>query len=166
MLHAGCEITSVDEAATTVTLGDGTTVKADVILGADGVHSRTRKVVFGESYQEQPSALSCFRFLIRTQNLLDDPETRIFVEKPGSMMDLVGPDRRIILYPCSQGEYLNVLPIVPRRLAEGVYYRLPLSSDDLEGYSCEGQSSRVEEGESAVCLFRFCIPGPADVGEG
>ncbi|WQF79030.1 Putative FAD-binding domain, FAD/NAD(P)-binding domain superfamily [Colletotrichum destructivum] len=118
VLHAGCEITSVDEAATTVTLGDGTTVKADVILGADGVHSRTRKVVFGESYQEQPSALSCFRFLIRTQSLLDDPETRVFVEKPGSMMDLVGPDRRIILYPCSQGEYLNVLPIVPRRLAE------------------------------------------------
>ncbi|OHF00082.1 FAD binding domain-containing protein [Colletotrichum orchidophilum] len=118
VLHAGCEIKSVDEDANTITLADGTTVKADVIIGADGVHSRTRKVVFGESYQEHPSALSCFRFLIPTKSLREDPETRVFVEKPGSMMDLVGPDRRIILYPCSQGEYLNVLPIVPRQLAE------------------------------------------------
>lgn len=123
MIHTGCEIKSVNEDTNTVTLADGTTVKADVIIGADGVHSLTRKVVFGESYQEQPSALSCFRFLIPTKSLEEDSETRVFVEKPGTMMDLVGPDRRIILYPCSQDEYLNVLPIVPRQLAEGIYCR-------------------------------------------
>ncbi|GJC89468.1 FAD-dependent monooxygenase OpS4 [Colletotrichum liriopes] len=125
-LHTGCEIKNVDEVANTVILSDGTTAKADVIIGADGVHSRTRKVVFGECYQEQPSALSCFRFLIRTESLREDPETRVFVEKPGSMMDLVGTDRRIILYPCSQGEYLNVLPIVPHQLAEGMHCHFSL----------------------------------------
>ncbi|EFQ36627.1 FAD binding domain-containing protein [Colletotrichum graminicola M1.001] len=117
-IHPASEMTNVDEDTSTVTFADGTATTADVIIGADGVHSRTRKAVLGDVYQEQPSALSCFRFLIRTEALREDPETRTFIEKPGSMMDLVGPDRRIILYPCSLGEYINVLPIVPRRLAE------------------------------------------------
>ncbi|KAI6350679.1 hypothetical protein MCOR25_010481 [Pyricularia grisea] len=118
VIHAGSKVESVDENASTVTLSDGTVVKADVIIGADGVHSRTRQLVFGEAYQEQPSPLSCFRFLVSSKTIQEDPETSSFIEKPGTMMDLIGPDRRIILYPCSQGEKLNVLPIVPRQVAE------------------------------------------------
>ncbi|KAK2003341.1 FAD binding domain-containing protein [Colletotrichum falcatum] len=118
VIHPASEMTDVDEDTSTVTFADGTAATADVIIGADGVHSRTRKAVLAGAYQEQPSALSCFRFLIRTEDLREDPETRKFVEKPGTMIELVGPDRRIVLYPCSLGEYINVLPIVPRRLAE------------------------------------------------
>jgi len=48
-LHYSSEIAAVDNGATGVglTLADGRSMEADLLVGADGIHSKTRKLVFG-----------------------------------------------------------------------------------------------------------------------
>lgn len=117
-LRTGCQVRSVDASSGTVTLADGSALVADVVIAADGVHSQTRKTVFGglgsSTVEERPSAASCFRCLIPTAALLGDPETRPLVEEPGKLTEATSPDRKLIFYPCSGGQQTNVLATLPR----------------------------------------------------
>jgi 2-polyprenyl-6-methoxyphenol hydroxylase-like FAD-dependent oxidoreductase len=49
----GATIDAIEQTADTVvvTLADGTTERADVLIGADGIHSRIRSLVFGDETQ-------------------------------------------------------------------------------------------------------------------
>ncbi|HEU4656232.1 MAG TPA: FAD-dependent monooxygenase [Capillimicrobium sp.] len=47
VVHMGSEVTAVDAEAGTVTLADGSTREADLILGCDGIHSVARDAVAG-----------------------------------------------------------------------------------------------------------------------
>ncbi|OBR03126.1 FAD binding domain protein [Colletotrichum higginsianum IMI 349063] len=113
-LRLGCQVKKIDHTTATVTLTDGTTVEGDVIIGADGVHSACRKMLLGSEFQETPSPLSCFRTLIPTKQLLEDPLTAGLVSRPGKMTEAASDDRKIIFYPCSGGSQTNVLAILPR----------------------------------------------------
>ncbi|KAI4240695.1 MAG: hypothetical protein LQ352_007578 [Teloschistes flavicans] len=91
-----------------VTILDGSKHQADLVVGADGLHSVLRGRVVPEGTQTpSPSGMSAFRFLMDTQTLLDDAHLTAMLSKknPGDAAILIDPtekalERHIMWYPC------------------------------------------------------------------
>lgn len=63
---------SCDPDAGSVTLKDGTVLRGDVIVGADGIKSNLRKHVLGHEVQAQPTGFSAYRLMVQTSELEED----------------------------------------------------------------------------------------------
>ncbi|KAH7078764.1 hypothetical protein BKA63DRAFT_465371 [Paraphoma chrysanthemicola] len=114
ILRTRSRVVDVDPASGTVTLDDGSTIVSDVVVGADGVHSRTRpKIPGAEGIKTFGSGKSAFRFLIPRERALADPETRKFAEQDGHLVMIFGRDRRVVVYPTSDNTLLNFVNIHP-----------------------------------------------------
>ncbi|KAH0403898.1 FAD/NAD(P)-binding domain-containing protein, partial [Aureobasidium melanogenum] len=112
-LHLACKVTDVDLHNASVTLEDGRTFNGDLLLGADGLHSFTRKRMVGEI---QPYAVgkSCMRWLVSKETLLADPRTdRASIETPGAFVEWSAPDRRLVAYPCGDDKIMNMCAFAP-----------------------------------------------------
>ena len=88
-------------------LADGATLKADLLIGADGVHSFAVKEVIGYDSPAVPKGLSCFRFLLQSEELIEDPKTVALMEnhegKARYYVIAQGKNtKRIVWYPCRE----------------------------------------------------------------
>lgn len=83
-----------------VILEDSTSLSADLIVAADGVHSNSVAVVIGQPNPAMPTGHSAFRFLIPSEAILEDPETCDFLKDEGAMKIFIGTGKRIVWYPC------------------------------------------------------------------
>lgn len=82
-----------------------TTAKADVVIGADGIHSALRPTVAPE-VEARFSGLCAFRCLVPAA---DAPQMAL---RPVQTLWL-GPGRHFVHYPVSGGRLVNVVAIVP-----------------------------------------------------
>lgn len=106
-IHLNARCTGLEQSARGVTLRlERGEVHGDVLIGADGVHSRIRQALFGA---DQPTftGLIAWRGTIPMQTL------------PGHMRRLVGtnwigPGRHVVHYPVHRGEYMNFIGVVER----------------------------------------------------
>ncbi|KAJ9653757.1 hypothetical protein H2198_007104 [Neophaeococcomyces mojaviensis] len=112
-LNLANAVSEVNPEDGTVTLSDGSTHQADVVVGADGVHSVTRNTVVPGHPKPFSSGKSAFRFLIPKQAVLDDPQTRPYAEADGELAMVIGEDRRLVMYPTSDNTLLNFVCIHP-----------------------------------------------------
>jgi 2-polyprenyl-6-methoxyphenol hydroxylase-like FAD-dependent oxidoreductase len=114
VLRLRSRVVDVDAHAGIVTLEGGETIVSDIIVGADGVHSRTRaKIPGAENMKPFGSGKSAFRFLIPREKALADPETKKFAEKEGHLLMVFARDRRVVVYPTSDNTLLNFVNIHP-----------------------------------------------------
>ena len=99
----GVHVVNYDAEAGTVELADGTTLSADLIIAADGVHSVASKHV-GSYRPVIPSDTTVVRFLVPTSTLLEDPATRELVAGDGicSVYTTSSKTRWIVRYPCRE----------------------------------------------------------------
>lgn len=97
---------------------DGNSAQADLVIGADGVHSVTRTKLPGGNMQPFPSGMSAFRFLIPRETVLADSRTRKFAEDEGNLTGIFAKDRSIIIYPTSDNTQLNFVCIHPDKESE------------------------------------------------
>ncbi|KAF1962602.1 FAD/NAD(P)-binding domain-containing protein [Byssothecium circinans] len=103
----------------TVTLASGEQITADLVVGADGVHSKTRYALPGsEGIKIFGSGKSAFRFLMPRSRALEDPVTRPLVEAEGHLALWFGRDRRVVIYPTRNHELLNFVCIHPTKDSE------------------------------------------------
>lgn len=79
-LRLSTKVAGYDVESGVVTLGDGSEVRGDLVVGADGIHSKAVEFVQGRSTPAVPSGASCLRFLVESQDILDDPETAPLME--------------------------------------------------------------------------------------
>lgn len=89
----------------TLRFADGETAQADVVIGADGIHSLVRAaltVPVPPAY----SGLCAFRALVPAQ---DAPS---FARRPAQVL-WVGPDHHLVHYPISAGAYVNLVAFAP-----------------------------------------------------
>ncbi|KAI9825935.1 MAG: hypothetical protein M1819_000454 [Sarea resinae] len=114
-LLTSSKVVSVDPEMATATLEDGRKFEADIIIGADGVHSKARKIVAGEDVETFSSGKSAFRFLFNRDEAAADPITAKFVREDGDLIMWMGDDRRICVYPTSANTQLNFVCIHPDR---------------------------------------------------
>ncbi|KZM28363.1 Salicylate 1-monooxygenase [Ascochyta rabiei] len=112
-LHLSCGVSSVDVQSGKVKLYDGREFQADLIIGADGVHSKTVREVQPESQKRVSTGQNCFRFLVPTEKAMRNPLTKSLIDRVGleSLNTFATEDCRIILYPCRSGKLLNLAAI-------------------------------------------------------
>lgn len=89
-----------------VTLANGEGRKGDLIIAADGVHSRAVKYVVGYDNSAKKSGIAVFRFLLNTEEITDDEEVRHLMLEDGVVKEgvsrfiLDGEKRILAWYPC------------------------------------------------------------------
>ncbi|TDL08632.1 salicylate hydroxylase [Mycolicibacterium obuense] len=95
----------------TVRFADGSTVDADLLVAADGIHSRLQGLV-SEPAQPVSEGIMAYRGLI--------PADRLEGIEPIAAMNAcamwMGPGRSFLVYPVSAGRLLNVVAFVPTDL--------------------------------------------------
>jgi salicylate hydroxylase len=103
-LGARCVGFSQDARRVTVRLASGEEVSGAALIGADGVHSRIRSVLFGDA---RPTFSGCiaWRGLVPMERL-----PARFSRRVGT--NWIGPGGHVITYPVRRGELLNFVGIV------------------------------------------------------
>lgn len=137
-IRLGNRVTGVKQNSenVTITLDDGTLHTADVLIGADGVHSVVRKHLVGESTTEN-SGISAFRALVPAGDAPD-------FAKRASQTLWIGPGHHLVHYPVSSGKYINLVAFAPA----GNYTKESWTATvDLEEFQEEfrGWDPRLEE---------------------
>ena len=97
---------------------DGTKHKADLVVGADGIHSKCRELLLGH---EDPPLLTgdlAYRLLLNTSDMLKDPELRGFVQDP-PVNYWIGPDAHAVSYVLRGGKLCNMVLLVPDDMPAG-----------------------------------------------
>lgn len=131
-LHTASKVLSVDADACQISLGDGQTAQADLILGADGIYvsdpwkrsraprtdietqSKTRKALDSPETRLFGSGKAAFRFLLPRSVAMEDPVTKPLVEQSIDSLSMwYGDDRRVVMYPCNNNDTLNFVLIHP-----------------------------------------------------
>ncbi len=85
-----------DDAGVTLQFEDGSAQRFDVVVGADGIHSRVRTALFGE---EQPrfTGVVSFRSVVPTERVQHVPEIEAFTKWWGPT-----PQSQIVTFPLNQ----------------------------------------------------------------
>lgn len=77
---------------------DGARASFDVVVGADGIHSRVRTALFGEEYPRFTGVVS-FRSVVPTERVKNVPEIEAFTKWWGP-----NPQSQIVTFPLNQGK--------------------------------------------------------------
>jgi salicylate hydroxylase len=89
--------------AGSIKLQGGREMHADLIVAADGIHSLAHESILGRRVPVIPSGVTTIRFLLKTEDILNDPATAsVMDDGPGSFTFYVNADRSTYLlrYPC------------------------------------------------------------------
>jgi salicylate hydroxylase len=84
---------------------DGRSAEADVVIGADGIHSTVRNALFGASPATY-SGLCAFRALVPSD------QAPAFALRPAQTLWL-GPGHHLVHYPVSGGKWVNLVAFAP-----------------------------------------------------
>ncbi|KAI1501591.1 putative salicylate hydroxylase [Biscogniauxia marginata] len=104
-----------------VRLGDGEILEADLVIGADGIHSTTRNVVLGPmaSSIECVPNMKAFRFTIPTETLeaaYDMAQLRKWKSAGTTVIADTAEtegERHLVWYDCRDGEIQNIVGVYP-----------------------------------------------------
>ena len=106
-VRLGKRCTAVEDhgARRSLRFADGEVAEADVVIGADGIHSVIRAALAGQSPATY-SGLCAFRALV--------PAARApaFARRPAQTLWL-GPGRHLVHYPVSSGSFVNLVAFAP-----------------------------------------------------
>jgi len=105
-LHMGCEVVGFDEDKPSVLFADGKEVAADLVVGCDGIKSRTRELVLGFTDAPKSSGYSCFRAYFPGEHLRQDPLCRDFVDHD-CVNIWIGEDTHLVQNTLRDGKEFN-----------------------------------------------------------
>ncbi|WIX79223.1 FAD-dependent monooxygenase [Amycolatopsis carbonis] len=104
-LGARCAGVEIGDDGAVLAFADGSRVAADVVIGADGVHSTIREGMVGSS-PATFSGLAAFRALVPVEN------APAIARRPTHTLWL-GPDHHLVHYPISAGKVINLVAFAP-----------------------------------------------------
>ncbi|EDU44702.1 UbiH 2-polyprenyl-6-methoxyphenol hydroxylase [Pyrenophora tritici-repentis] len=123
-----------------VTLQNGDILEADVVIGADGIHSALRRLVLCKDVKPIPTGSSCYRLMMTSQDIKQQaPEfaANINPEQPYTSM-MVARDCRLIMGPARNGELYSVVGLVPDE-------KMHEDPDKAQSWVTEGDSQKMLE---------------------
>jgi salicylate hydroxylase len=106
---AAVETVEPDGDGAALVLSDGTRVKADVVIGADGIHSAVRHALFGEDHPRFTGLVS-YRAVFPRERGDGIPNLDSFTKWWGPT-----PDRQIVTFPLNRGEEIFVFATTPQQ---------------------------------------------------
>ncbi|KAL3423894.1 salicylate hydroxylase [Phlyctema vagabunda] len=102
------EVVDLDCETGTITLVDGSSFRKDLVVVADGVHSRFVQNVTGHDTPAIATGHSAFRFMIPTVKLTESEILKpLFSDVPSGLSIATLGDRRLVWYPCRSGDLYN-----------------------------------------------------------
>ncbi|OXV05236.1 hypothetical protein Egran_06996 [Elaphomyces granulatus] len=107
------DVVEYDTEAGTITLADLSVHQADLIVGADGIHSNAVNHVFGRPTPAISSNTAAYRFLIPTEDLQSDPQIAAHLKDDVVRIFMSNSMRRLIWYPCSDQTLQNFVVLYP-----------------------------------------------------
>ncbi|KAI1033869.1 hypothetical protein LB503_011078 [Fusarium chuoi] len=114
-IHTASKVVKADAETAEITLADGVKHKGDLLIGADGVHSKVVSAVAGSPPVRVSTKQNTFRFLVPIDKLMANPITGPLFGKLGFDCQHVFTtrDRRMVVYPCRNGKLLNIVAMHP-----------------------------------------------------
>ncbi|OQU96439.1 FAD binding domain-containing protein [Cladophialophora immunda] len=114
-------VTDLNFDRTEVILSDGEVIKADVIIGADGLWSSTRDAILGHPSPPVETGDLAYRATFSRQQLseLNDPRVEELCAKKTVTL-WMGPDKHCVFYPVRGGAEFNLVLLRPDNLPTGV----------------------------------------------
>lgn len=110
-MHVASTVKTADSRIGAVELEDGTVLYADLIVGADGLHSATRAIVLqDETPAFKSSGMSAFRFQIPTAMLENNQHFHKLLKSKGKGSTVLADtnelvmDRHLVWYGCRRYE--------------------------------------------------------------
>lgn len=82
---------------------DGERVTADVVIAADGVRSKARKVVLGYEDKPKSSGYAVWRAWFSNKDMIADPETAQFCNNGDTFNGWIGPDMHFLFSTIKNG---------------------------------------------------------------
>ena len=124
--HLGCEVVEFaqDDGAAEVSLADGRSASAELLVGADGIHSMARRRLLPELRPRYAGYVGWRGTVAESE--LSDAAHAVFA---GAITYCVVPNSHILVYPIPDPENG---PAEDRRLINWVWYRNVLEGDALE----------------------------------
>lgn len=121
-LHLGQRVVEVDALAGSFTVQNGDRVQADLIVGADGIHSVVRQQTVGDTPAQFTGEVA-YRALVPS-SFWSEPEIA------GAVW--VGEGRHVVQYLVDSGRRLNLVAVVPRDDWQEETWSSPASQAELE----------------------------------
>lgn len=121
-IKTGVKVTSVDVENTSLTLDSGETVSADLIIGADGVHSAIRPAIIDSTkyFPKRTADQNAIRFMLPKAVVQNDPTMSSVVSDDLTMFSWIEGTTGMIVYPVDHGNLLNVTLSHPAHLSDKV----------------------------------------------
>ncbi|KAI1874299.1 uncharacterized protein JN550_002878 [Neoarthrinium moseri] len=121
-------VVEYDAEGAAVVLEDGSIVKSDLVIAADGVKSVARSLIHPQgNHEPRLSGFAAYRATVDVSKMRSDPEIAQIIERP-SLNIWIGEDRHIMTYTIAGGNSFNMV----------------LSHKDLSDPSTWVQESAVE----------------------
>ncbi|QUJ77522.1 FAD-dependent monooxygenase [Sulfitobacter albidus] len=131
-LRLGVEVTDVVPGdLPSVLCADETSLRAELVVGADGIHSRTRRVLNGEDAAEFTGQVA-WRATVRG------------VDHPAAAVVSMGPGRHLVSYPIRGGDLVNLVAVEERDAWAAEGWALPDDPANLRaGFAAFGGPARA-----------------------
>ncbi|KAL5114754.1 hypothetical protein ACEQ8H_007371 [Pleosporales sp. CAS-2024a] len=97
---------------------DGKRYTADLIVGADGIHSKCRDILLGHEDAPLLTGDLAYRLLLDTADMIKDPDLRGFVQN-SQINYWIGPDQHAVNYVLRDGKFFNMVLLVPDDMPMG-----------------------------------------------
>ena len=112
-------VDKVDETAPSVTLINGETINADIIVGADGIRSKIRESILGSQNVEVTDSTNCaYRATVPNELMRKDAETAQLMDDINANC-WIGHQRHIMAYPIRNGAMYNLVMSHPGKASVG-----------------------------------------------
>lgn len=114
-VREGVSVVGYDPEGGSVTVQDGSVMKADLVVAADGVKSKAHKWIIGEERPATLSRLSNVRFCMSTETLESNPKLKDTLIK-GDLPTIYrgkNPDVGMFRYPCREYAFPPPFPPPP-----------------------------------------------------
>ncbi|KAF5675986.1 3-hydroxybenzoate 6-hydroxylase 1 [Fusarium circinatum] len=114
-IHTASKVIHADAEKGEITLASGVKHGGDLLIGADGIHSKVVCSVAGSPPVRVSTKQNTFRFLVPIDKLMANPITGPFFSKLGFDCQHVFTtrDRRMVVYPCRNAKLLNIVAMHP-----------------------------------------------------
>ncbi|KAF2629062.1 FAD binding domain-containing protein [Macroventuria anomochaeta] len=139
-LRTSSRVSSCDCEEGKVTLEDGEVLEADLVIGADGIHSVLRTSVLGKEVKPKPTGFSAYRLMLPTTVLNEyAPQfaTNIKPEEPYTSM-VMAHSCRLIMGPACDAQLYSIVGLVPDE-------RMNEDPDSAQSWVTKGDSGKMLE---------------------